>query len=315
MPAAKSDSRATSSAGKATGPPPQGRTRKGSRARNSTRGGVRARTAVRAAEGKATRDGHSTGRREATRDKAGSPSGNDLTVEQLAATVGMSVRNIRNHHTRGLLPPPEVRARVGYYNTDHVARLRLIQDLQADGFNLAAIERLLSGSDRLAERLLGLRHAVTAPFEPETPEVVTAEELAQRFGTPSRRDAERVRKLKLLIALGDGRFEVPSPALLDAAEEVVALGIPLHAALELVERVSRDCDSISRAFTRLFLKELWDPFERAGQPEDRWDGLIAAVGALRPLASEALLALFKQTMTVQLEGAFGKVIEQQAKRK
>src|ERR1700751_3642796 len=93
----------------------------------------------------------------------------DLTIEQLAAEVGMSVRNIRNHHSRGLLPPPEVRARVGYYSAEHVARLRLIQDLQADGFNLAAIERLLSGTDVLAEQLLGLRHAVTAPFDPETP--------------------------------------------------------------------------------------------------------------------------------------------------
>ena len=81
----------------------------------------------------------------------------------------MSVRNIRNHHSRGLLPPPEVRARVGYYGAEHVARLRLILDLQADGFNLAAIERLLSGSDGLAERLLGLRRAVTTPFEPEAP--------------------------------------------------------------------------------------------------------------------------------------------------
>ena len=39
----------------------------------------------------------------------------ELTIEQLAAEVGMSVRNIRNHQSRGLLPPPEVRARVGYY--------------------------------------------------------------------------------------------------------------------------------------------------------------------------------------------------------
>src|ERR1700736_2385091 len=114
----------------------------------------------------------------------------DLTIEQLAAQVGMSVRNIRNHHTRGLLPAREVRARVGYYNADHVARLRLIQDLQADGFNLAAIERLLSGSDGLAERLLGLRHAVTAPFEPETPELTTAAELQERFGSVSAKDAE-----------------------------------------------------------------------------------------------------------------------------
>jgi DNA-binding transcriptional MerR regulator len=239
----------------------------------------------------------------------------DLTVEQLAAEVGMSVRNIRNHHTRGLLPPPEVRARVGYYNAEHVARLRLILDLQADGFNLAAIERLLSGSDGLAERLLGLRRAVTTPFEAESPEFITAEELDKRFGELDTKDAERVRKLKLLVPLGEDRFEVPSPALLAAAEEVVALGIPLHAALVLVERMSRDCDSVARDFTKLFLRELWKPFDEAGQPDEGWDELIEGVDSLRPLASAALLALFKLRMTTQLEQAFGKVIEHQAKRK
>jgi hypothetical protein len=100
-----------------------------------------------------------------------------------------------------------------------------------------------------------------------------------------------------------------------AAEEVLALGIPLSAALAVVERVRRDCESISRAFTKLFLRQLWEPFEQAGQPDDRWDELIESVGSLRPLASEALLALFKQSMTTQLEEAFGKVLEHQAKRK
>jgi DNA-binding transcriptional MerR regulator len=251
----------------------------------------------------------------ADRACGGSSSGYDLTVEQLAAEVGMSVRNIRNHHTRGLLPPPQVRARVGYYNADHVARLRLILDLQADGFNLAAIERLLSGSDGLAQRLLGLRDAVTAPFEPESPELITGEELAKRFGEVDATDIAQVRKLKLLVPLGEDRFEVPSPALLRAAEQVVDLGIPIHAALALVERVSRNCESISRAFTRLYLRELWEPFERAGQPDDHWDEVIDAVNTLRPLASEALLALFKQRMTTQLEDTFGKVIEHQAKRR
>ena len=238
----------------------------------------------------------------------------DLTIEQLAAEVGMSVRNIRNHHSRGLLAPPEVRARVGYYSAEHVARLRLIQDLQADGFNLAAIERLLSGPDELASRLIGLRAAVTAPFDPETPQVVTREELEQRFGEASPKDLERVRRLRVLVALGDDRFEVTSPALLDAAEQVMALGIPLHTTLELIERVSRDCDSVARSFVKLFLKELWQPFEREGQPQERWDELIGAVDTLRPVASEALLAMFKLRMTSQLEDAFGKVVEHQAKK-
>jgi DNA-binding transcriptional MerR regulator len=239
----------------------------------------------------------------------------DLTIEQLAAEVGMSVRNIRNHHSRGLLPPPEVRARVGYYGEEQVARLRLIQDLQADGFNLTSIERLLSGSDGLAGRLLGLRAAVTAPFDPESPEVVTAAELQQRFGEASPKDIERVRRLRVLAPLGEDRFEVTSPALLAAAEQVMALGIPLRTTLELIERVSRDCDSVSRGFVKLFLKEIWEPFEREGRPEERWDELIGAVNSLRPLASEALLAMFKLRMTSQLEDAFGKVVEHQAKRR
>ena len=239
----------------------------------------------------------------------------DLTIEQLASEVGMSVRNIRNHHSRGLLAPPEVRARVGFYSDEHAARLRLIQDLQADGFNLAAIERLLSGSDGLAGRLLGLRAAVTAPFEPESPEVVTTAELEDRFGEASPKDLERVRRLRVLAPLGEDRFEVTSPALLAAAEQVMALGIPLRTTLELIERVSRDCDSVARSFTKLFLRELWEPFERAGQPPEGWDELIESVDSLRPLASEALLAMFKLRMTSQLEEAFGKVIEHQAKRK
>jgi DNA-binding transcriptional MerR regulator len=240
---------------------------------------------------------------------------NELTIEQLAAEVGMSVRNIRNHHSRGLLPPPEVRARVGYYGPEHVARLQLIQDLQADGFNLASIERLLSGGEGLAGRLLGLRAAVTAPFDPESPEIVTREELEQRFGPAEPKDLERVRRLRVLVPLGEDRFEVTSPALLAAAEQVMALGIPLRTTLELIERVSRDCDSVARGFVKLFLSEIWQPFEREGQPPERWDELIGAVDSLRPLASEALLAMFKLRMTSQLEDAFGKVVEKEAKRR
>jgi DNA-binding transcriptional MerR regulator len=238
----------------------------------------------------------------------------ELTIEQLAAEVGMSVRNIRNHHSRGLLPPPEVRSRVGYYSAEHVARLRLILDLQADGFNLTAIERLLSAEGSSAARLLGLRNALAAPSESETPEVVTARELQERFGAVEPKDVERIRKLKLLVELGDGRYEVPSPALLKAAEEVTALGISLHAALALVERVSRDCESISRGFVHLYLKELWEPFVEEDQPEERWDEVIDAIGALRPIASEALVAVFKQRMSAQVESASAKLIARQVKR-
>src|SRR4051794_34695752 len=51
----------------------------------------------------------------------------DLTIDELAQRTGMTVRNIRAHQSRGLLPPPEVRGRTGFYGPDHVARIELIQ--------------------------------------------------------------------------------------------------------------------------------------------------------------------------------------------
>src|SRR5918998_5115861 len=95
------------------------------------------------------------------------------TIDELARETGMTVRNIRAHQSRGLLPAPEVRARTGYYGPEHVERLRLIQELQAEGFNLGSIERLLGEGGAWAERFIGLRRAITTPFETEASEMVT----------------------------------------------------------------------------------------------------------------------------------------------
>ena len=55
-----------------------------------------------------------------------------LTIDELAHATGVSSRNIRYYQTRGLLPPPAVEGRLGYYDRRHVERLRLIQELQAE---------------------------------------------------------------------------------------------------------------------------------------------------------------------------------------
>lgn len=64
-----------------------------------------------------------------------------LTLEELTARVGLSVRNVRFYTSRGLVPPPLRRGRSGYYSTDHVARLQLVRELQEHGFTLTAIKR------------------------------------------------------------------------------------------------------------------------------------------------------------------------------
>jgi len=238
-----------------------------------------------------------------------------LTVEQLAYETGMSVRNIRNHQSRGLLPPPEVRARTGYYGAQHVARLRLIQEMQAEGFKLSAIDKLIGEHGADADRFVGLRQAVTAPFRDEAPEVLSRDDLIDRFQTDDERLLVKAQKLGLLVPLGDDRFEAPSPALLQAAEDVLRMGIALPAALSAIEKLNRNSRSAARTFVNLFMEELWKPFDEAGRPDDGWAEIIESIERLRPLAVEAMVANFRLILTEEVEQAFGEALERGKKKK
>jgi DNA-binding transcriptional MerR regulator len=238
------------------------------------------------------------------------PSFNQLTIEELSRESGMSVRNIRSHQARGLLAPPEVRLRVGYYGPEHVAQLQLIRELQGEGFNLAGIKRLLEDRRGTAERLIRFKRAFTAPLHDERAETLTLAELAERFPVSSRETPEAIAKaqrLGVFLPVGDEQYQVPSPALLAVAEEVVELGISVQGALAILELIEKHCDAVSRAFVELFLREVWTPFQAAGMPEQQWPEIEQSLKRLRPLASEALLAIFQQRISAEVESAVAEV--------
>ncbi len=238
-----------------------------------------------------------------------------LTIEELAQRTGMTVRNIRAHQSRGLLPPPAVRARTGYYGPEHVARLQLISEMQGDGYNLTAIKRLLEGAQRSGEEVLGFARTLMAPFEDEQAEIVDLEELAARWdGVADPKLLRRLEKLGLLLSLGEGRYELTSATLTRAGREVRDLGVPMEHVLDLAEHIQRHSESVARSFVRLFLEQVWKPFDDAGRPEEQWPEVREALERLRPLASETLLAFFHRTMTAEVEQAFGKALERTGKR-
>jgi DNA-binding transcriptional MerR regulator len=238
-----------------------------------------------------------------------------LTIEQLSAQSGMTVRNIRAHRARGLLPAPEVRERVGYYGPEHLARLQLIQEMQADGFNLRAIQRLLEETHGQPEQLRSLREAVHTPFETEQPQVFTLAELEARFGggEVEERLLARAKRIGLLVALGEDRYEAPMPSLLDAAEEVVRRGVPLAHALTVTGKVRDQCKIVAREYVKLFLEDLWKPFAAAGYPQERWAEVTESIERLRPVSSRALLASYQLTMSQEVEAAFGRELERLTK--
>ncbi len=228
----------------------------------------------------------------------------ELTIDELARRSGVTVRNIRAHQSRGLLPPPVVRARTGYYGPEHLTRLELIRELQAEGFNLKAIERLLDQTAGAGREVLGFTRSVLSPFADEQPEYIDAAELQRRLGMEDRRLLARAVKLRLVVPVGEDRYEVPSPALLRAGEEVLALGVPIGHALAVLEQVVRSSQAVADAFIRLFRDDVLAPIEAGHDPEG-WGRAAAAVERLRPLAGEALLATFQQVMTQSAERALG----------
>ena len=246
-----------------------------------------------------------------------SNSHNQLTIEQLAAQSGMSVRNIRAHQARGLLSPPEVRMRVGYYGPEHLSQLRLIRDLQNDGFNLGGIKRLLEDTEGTAERLRRFKDALSATSPTERAETITLRELARRFRVSAEEAPDvlsEAQRLGVIVPAGKDRYDVPSPTLLAAAEEVVARGVSLRSALAVVEEIERHLDSVSRSFIDVFLAEVWKPFQQADMPPDRWPELEAAVQRLRPIATEALTTIFQQRLSTQIETAFGEITRRLSER-
>jgi DNA-binding transcriptional MerR regulator len=238
--------------------------------------------------------------------------GGELTIDELARRTGMTVRNIRAHQSRGLLPPPEVRGRTGYYGAEHAARIELIRELQADGFKLEAIGRLLDSAGGSSEEVLRFTRAVKAPFEDEQPQIVSSRELAERWADAGEKGGEmllKAEKLGLLRPLPDGNYEELSPRLARAAAELSALGIPTETQLETARELRKHADGVAKTFVELFIKQVWKPFEDQGRPEHDLPKVRDALERLRPLASDALLAMFQLAMTEAVDQRMGRELE------
>ena len=233
----------------------------------------------------------------------------DLTIDQLAQRTGMTVRNLRAHQSRGLLPPPEVRARTGYYGPEHVARVELIKELQADGLPLELIRRMVAAGS--SAELLRFTRGVREPFGDEEPQAIELAQLAELFG-PDPELLAKAQRLGVIRPLGAGGFELVSPRLAEAGAELRALGVEADAALDVVAKLRRLTDSAARTFVDLYLEAVWKPFDRAGRPDDQWPEVYDAMQRLRPLAADAVLAVFQIAMGDAAEKAFGREITKPA---
>jgi len=238
-----------------------------------------------------------------------------MTIDQLASVSGMTVRTLRSHASRGLLPPPVIEGRVGYYHAVHVARLKFIREMQDAGFSLSSIEQILSGvPDDAGDAMLSVIRSLLAPWRAEPVAVFEPEDLLALLG-----DAVDSEQLTVLSELGgaeltaDGQITVAAPGLLAAASEAVGAGLPLDGIIETGRLVMESAQAVAESFVQLFRDSVWQEFIDAGMPEADWERITGVHLRLQPLAVQAFLSAFQRAMTQEVSAALGEELGAGAK--
>jgi DNA-binding transcriptional MerR regulator len=234
----------------------------------------------------------------------------ELTIDELAQRTGMTARNIRAHQSRGLLTPPTLRGRTGYYNLDHVERIELIQDLQADGYSLELIGRLLRSTGCSAPN--GTRRASAncrTSFGAEQPVEVELSALQRTFRSNSPAVLKQMIELGYLRPAGDSRYEETTPEAWRGAAMLAELGIPAEDLVDAATEIHKAMDVIANRLVRLFADAVWGPFEAAGHPREGFGKVLESIERLRPEASVVVQSVFQVSMAEAIEKRLGPEIE------
>jgi DNA-binding transcriptional MerR regulator len=224
-------------------------------------------------------------------------------IEDLASRSGVRIDTIRFYQGRGLLPPPRREGRIALYDDAHLARLRRIRELLADGLSLNLIRRVLEAEAHASQDREPLLSALVA--EQVGRRTLTRAELAAEAGVPEALiGAAQAAGLVQPLRVGDEeRF---SEADLDMARAGLALlgaGVPLHELIDLAVRHARATQDVAERAIDLFDRHV----RRPGDPAAEADSVTARFRDLLPQVTKLVALFFQRTLVTRalerLEGA------------
>ncbi|UNS99987.1 MerR family transcriptional regulator [Streptomyces tubbatahanensis] len=230
-----------------------------------------------------------------------------LTVDQLAARAGVTVRTIRFYSTRGLLPPPTIGPRrVGRYGPEHLSRLALIEELQNQGMTLAAIERYLQRlPDDISAHDLAIHRAVVASWTPDTVDETTRGQLRARVGRElTDDDLNRLEAMSVLARTEEPDVFRVDPAMLQLGVRLLDVPISQEAILAAREVMLEHTRSAARELSRLFKREVWDPYREQESDPERLERMKSLSAHMQPMVVQALVTTFQRSMKEELREAF-----------
>lgn len=217
-----------------------------------------------------------------------------LTIDQLSAAVGLTVRTTRYYASLGLVPPPIRRGRVAYYDESHRARLEMVRALQDHGFTLQAIERYMSSlpADATSDEL-ALRRAMLTSWTAQPAEELTLRQLEKRVSRSlSEADLDFLVGLRSLERTERGGYRaMPN---LEVSVELLDLDIPMESMGAAGEAINRHMESLASELTAILHQGVLTPFRQERHSAEEAAKLESTMARLRQLTLEAVVTGFQR---------------------
>lgn len=207
----------------------------------------------------------------------------EFTIDALARAAHTTVRSVRVYHERGLLPAPQVRGRIGYYQPEHLVRLQTISQLLRKGMKLTGIKELLDAWDRGEglDEVLQVRGTATtddATYRRPTDNGARLTDALRQLLTTSRPEP------------GVTALRVTHPKLYELAAQLIGRGLPANEVLRPLIRLQADCSRVAARQAEI-IRRLTDhqPTESADAEKDQPETGLARAEQLTVAAIEELI--------------------------
>jgi DNA-binding transcriptional MerR regulator len=219
--------------------------------------------------------------------------GAEYTIDELAREAGTTVRSLRVYHERGVLPPPQVKGRTGFYDAEHLNRVRTISRLLDRGIKLNGIKELLNAwgrGDDLGD-VLGVAEEVTmGAVVADAGATIAATELAERYrDVPN--GLARVVAAGLYEPVDAANYRIADRRLIRIIDKLAAEGVPNGEILDELEKLRTDADRIARRFVDMFRRTALAAFQQSERSSVELVELSERLAATRTTPGEATAEL------------------------
>lgn len=220
--------------------------------------------------------------------------GTEYRLDELARQAGVASTTVRLYQNKGLLAPPRLDGRTGWYEEAHLSRLRLIARLQGEGYSLAGIANLLEQWEqgRGLDAVIGVEAELDALIGDAHATVMEPDELLERFpdGSMTPELMQRAGQLGLIQVTDDGKVRVTDRRFLETGSALAQLGIPAGIILDEWEVLVAHTDDIAARFIALFESHLAPADWQQDLDTEEARGLARTLAQLHATARQVLAA-------------------------